>query len=495
MTAFETTQTTWIDVETGDATCAGALRKLAEGFAGGLRDAGIGSGDRVGVSLANGARFPALLVAALRIGANPVLLHPDAPVAELCRLAGTYGAGWVVAEAHADRKLDIAEWRGLASHSALRVLATEHWARDARLVGVPMHPTSGTTGKPKLALRPGHSAIEEARHYCDALGIGSHDRILVVSPMSHAYAYGFGVMVSLESSATILSMRTFHPRIVGRILSDDAVTLFPATPGILRMLLRSRVEAPLTAPRHILSAGAPCPRELASAIAARAGRAIRPLYGTTETGAISIAVHCDAFDGSVGPPMRGVEVKLRTEADRSAHGGDADMATLAVRSSSLMTRYDGAGVIELGPDGYFDTGDLARIGAGGEIHLYGRRAQVINVHGFKVLPAEVEKVISALPEVSDVHVYAGQRGDDRVVCAAIAMDPPSEQLVREHCTLNLSQYKHPARIAFFEALPRSPLGKILASELPYRFADSSAESPRAAAAQAGGRGSAEEFAS
>ena len=77
------------------------------------------------------------------------------------------------------------------------------------LRGVPLHPTSGSTGLPKIALRPGYAAMEEARHYAETMTIDADDVVLAIPPMSHAYGYGMCVMVPLLTGASIVSMRRF----------------------------------------------------------------------------------------------------------------------------------------------------------------------------------------------------------------------------------------------------------------------------------------------
>ena len=118
---------------------------------------------------------------------------------------------------------------------------TPYWATfqtpPVFLPGVPLHPTSGTTGQPKIAARPGLCALAEAAHYIDTIGIDASDLLLVAPPMSHAYAYGMGVMVPLLSGASMVTMRRFSPRLVHDAFEQLGITIFPAVPMMLEMLL------------------------------------------------------------------------------------------------------------------------------------------------------------------------------------------------------------------------------------------------------------------
>lgn len=119
-------------------------------------------------------------------------------------------------------------------------------------------------------------------------------------------------------------------------------------------------------------------------------------------------------------------------------------------------------------EGWFDTGDLARIDERGHIHLTGREADVINVEGLKVLPSEVEEVIASLPGVHEVKVYAGRRksGGQFIKAAVVSDASVDPATIRAHCERSLVYYKRPERIIPLEALPRSPAGKIVRDQLP-----------------------------
>jgi acyl-CoA synthetase (AMP-forming)/AMP-acid ligase II len=120
------------------------------------------------------------------------------------------------------------------------------------------------------------------------------------------------------------------------------------------------------------------------------------------------------------------------------------------------------------PDGWFETGDLARIEADGTIHLRGRDSEVINVSGLKVVPCEVEEILAALPGVVEVKVYAGRnRSGTQAVKAAVAVENGmTVDDLRAHCDRHLVYYKRPNAITLVDALPRTPAGKIDRQRLP-----------------------------
>ncbi len=219
----------------------------------------------------------------------------------------------------------------------------------------------------------------------------------------------------------------------------------------------------------MLTAGAVLPRRNAEVFRNKTGIVPCPLYGTTETGGISVATAASGedVDGRVGPPMRGVSVQVRQHA-----GSDLgpDVGKLFVRSSSLMYGYlDDQGQITSPQEGWFETGDLAMMqGADEMIHLRGRDSEVVNVSGLKVVPCEVEEAITHLKGVIEVKVYAGEcRDGNQVVKAAVAVENGlSTADIRAHCERLLVYYKRPQVVTLVEALPRTPTGKIIRDQLP-----------------------------
>jgi acyl-CoA synthetase (AMP-forming)/AMP-acid ligase II len=436
-------------------------------------------GTRVVVAVSNGPQFVATLLAILATGGSPLLVHPKTPAAELKRTALRFGARLIVSdecpaaevEAQSLTLIRFAAGDWLELVGACLDPATPGFRGDYfDLAGVPLHPTSGTTGEPKVALRPGFAAVEEARHYIETIGISAADTIMAVAPMCHAYAYGMCVMVPLLSGASVVSMRSFQASRVFQGLAEAPVTILPGVPAMFDVLLFGAGDRLRGAVRTVLSAGSPLAERTADRFRNRTSIAIRPLYGTTETGGISVAPAGEKqIAGScVGPPMPDVEAQVRP--DPAHNNPSLGAGRLFIRSSSMMAGYLGRDGIDETPfvDGWFQTGDLARIDEAGHIHLVGREADVINVEGLKVIPSEVEEVIAAVPGVVEVKVYAGSRkSGSQFIKAAVVVEPRLDlESIRSACERNLVYYKRPERIIPLDVLPRSAAGKIQKDQLP-----------------------------
>jgi acyl-CoA synthetase (AMP-forming)/AMP-acid ligase II len=475
--AVEALRGSTVDLDRGEAVTADELRRTSHALTAKFSAGGLRRGDRAVMAIGNGPLFLATLSAVLRAGGSPIPLHADTPPPELARAAQRFGARFAVTDSLAADSLAALSFRVRAFSGA--PWAAGVWAdsgtpdhdESSRLAGVPLHPTSGTTGEPKLAARPGAAALAEAEHYIETMEIGDTDSIFCTIPMSHAYGFGMCVMVPLLSGATVRSMRRVNAGAVIDALAAEDVTIYPTTAATLDLLLLAGVGDPLAVPRCITTAGAPLPERVATTVNQRCGATVHPLYGTTETGGIAVQYPGDGGGslGAVGPPMAGVSVQLRPVATTEPDQQD-DVEQLWVRSSSMMAGYVTADRLDRSPvvEGWFNTGDLARLDESGDVILRGRTSEVINVSGNKVLPTEVEEVISLLPGVLEVKVYGARNplGSHSVKAAVVAGDELSEREVRAHCKTHLVSYKRPVRVHMLERLPRSPAGKIVASQLP-----------------------------
>ena len=158
-------------------------------------------------------------------GACPILLHFETPPGELNRLAANYLAAFALCETWPE-----ADLRPLSTSTSTLDLGpstrlTFAALRDGKPTGdapftsipsLPLHPTSGTTGMPKIAVRHGTAAVAEARNYQRTMGVTAEDTIFCVVPMSHAYGFGTSVTMPLLSGAKVVSSRRFQPHFVAQ---------------------------------------------------------------------------------------------------------------------------------------------------------------------------------------------------------------------------------------------------------------------------------------
>ena len=272
---------------------------------------------------------------------------------------------------------------------------------------------------------------------------------------------GCCLIAAVRNGATLVFLDDSHPFVLSRrraldLLEGEAVTVFPGVPFTFRLLAEAPGEADLSALRLCFSAGTALPRPTFDAFAVRFGVPIRQLYGSTETGTLTVNLDDDpaASFASVGKPVGEVRVEIRDDDE------------IAVSSPAMTQGY--LGLDELNRhvfrDGWYLTGDLGRIDDEGRLFVSGRKKLLIEVAGHKVDPIEVEDVVASHPKVREAVVVAvagGTGGEETVKAVVVAGDGCGEQEVIEFCRARLANFKVPRVVEFRDEIPKSPLGKIL----------------------------------
>jgi acyl-CoA synthetase (AMP-forming)/AMP-acid ligase II len=315
--------------------------------------------------------------------------------------------------------------------------------------------SSGTTGLPKIVRRDGDSIDAVAANMVEAIGIERSDNVLACVPLCHSYGLEHGVLAPLWAGATVHLADGFDIDTVRRELADG-ISVFPAVPSIYEMLANLH-DPGLRFPKLRLaySAGGPLPTSVFERMRDRCQTTIGQLYGATEIGSITFAHPFDPhFDAaSVGKPMRGVELRLD------------DDQQLAVRAPSMMSAYlsDDSGIAA---DGFFSTGDLARIDVHNSLTITGRLKLLIDVGGLKVNPLEVEQALAEHPAVAACVVVPLRVSETvfrlkAIITPADASNPPAPDDLRQFARQRLSPHKIPRIFELRDTLPRSSTGKIL----------------------------------
>ena len=167
--------------------------------------------------------------------------------------------------------------------------------------------------------------------------------------------------------------------------------------------------------------------------------------------------------------MAGVEVSLRDENGRPvAVGAPGELCARGTQITHGYWQRPDETAQAFFEDGWFRTGDIARVDSAGYLFLLDRRKDMILVSGFNVFPNEIEDVVAmhaGVLEAAAVGIPDDKTGE-AVKLVIVRKDPAlTEDDLRAHCRQQLSGYKQPKRIEFRTSLPKSPVGKILRREL------------------------------
>jgi acyl-CoA synthetase (AMP-forming)/AMP-acid ligase II len=310
--------------------------------------------------------------------------------------------------------------------------------------------TSGSTGEPRVARQPLRNVLAGGRLYRELFGLTHRDTVLATVPLAHSFGLVGGLFAALVSGATLCPLTRFDPR---RALDGlDSATVLLGTPLVYQLLaplLRTRPAYPRL--RTVLSSGGPLRPDIAAGVADSLGRGVRQIYGSTETGLVACGPETTdpAPEGSVGHPAPGVEVRVEPADGR-----------LLVRTSTMFTGYLG------GPDrtgdGFYDTGDVARVDGAGRLVLTGRKSTFVNVGGRKVNPRRIERILAGHPGVREAFVYGDSRTGEEEIVAAVVLVPGTrvEDVVAFCRSRGLMPFEVPHRVDVWDALPRNGMGKV-----------------------------------
>jgi long-chain acyl-CoA synthetase len=331
--------------------------------------------------------------------------------------------------------------------------------------------SSGSTGRPKRVARTQGQCWAEADSYMVAMDITPADRLFCAIPLFHTYGMGNCLTTLVRTGSTLVIMEEPNPFVLNRaraleLLVRHRVTIFPGVPFSFRLLADLEDPADLSCLRACYSAGTALPPSAFLGFRDRHGVAVRQLYGSTETGVMTINVDPDpvATSASVGTPAPGVRVEVRDEDGASLPQGEE--GEIAVSGPAITRGYADNEELtrETFRDGWYLTGDLGHVDADGRVFITGRKKLFIEVAGHKVDPVEVEDVLAAHPKVREavvVGVRGRTEGEEIVKAAIVAVDGCDQRDVLAFCRDRLANFKVPQIVEFRDEIPKSPLGKIL----------------------------------
>ncbi|MFE7171590.1 AMP-binding protein [Streptomyces sp. NPDC057616] len=334
--------------------------------------------------------------------------------------------------------------------------------------------TSGTTGTPKGAELTHRNLLTNAATTAQTLLLlGPQDVLFGGLPLFHAFGQTCAMNAAVAAGATLTLLSRFEPERALEIMRRDAVTVFLGVPTMYTALLRAVRQDGDEVPRLRLavSGGAALPVEVLHDFEQTFRAPVLEGYGLSETSPVAAFNHPDRprKAGSIGTPVRGVRMKL--VADDGSDVGPGAVGEIAVQGENVMKGYfnnPDAGAAAL-RDGWFHTGDLARVDEDGFYFIVDRKKDLIIRGGYNVYPREIEEVLYGHPAVAEAavvgvpHPLHGEEVAAVVVLRAGATATARE--IRDHVKERVAAYKYPRVVTFAAELPKGPTGKILKREI------------------------------
>ncbi len=329
--------------------------------------------------------------------------------------------------------------------------------------------TSGTTGRPKASQVVHRCSVHSAMSYQKVLGLRPGERAAVLFPLYYISAMHAHVLPAMLAGATCVLVDTSSPRNYVETLHREDISWAYAVPSWWLLCTRLPAFRRSYLPRldRLAAGGAVFPPPLVAALRERLpGTRLLDIYGLSEThspATMLLDAEFAAKPGSVGRPLPCMEAEVRDGEGRALPPGTA--GELHLRGSLVTTGYAGdpRATSDAIRDGWFRTGDVARIDADGFVFVLDRVKDMINRGGNKVFSAEVEALLRAHPDIEDAAVVAVPDAIAGEAVAAYVVLRPGCALaaaeIRGWVRDGMADYAAPRDVHVLDALPHNAVGK------------------------------------
>ena len=487
----------------------GEIAGLVDRMAAGLLAAGYGPGSTVALYLPNTPWHTVCFFAALKAGAKLAHLSPlDAPREVMHKISDSgarvvittnlgglaAGAAKLVAMGAVPRLLvgEDAYWGGTTGDAVtygagvddlaalLDTPAPAAWPDIKPSDLALLQYTGGTTGLPKGAMLTHDNMIAATFSYLswrdtDEPASGTM-RVIGVLPMFHVYALGVVLLLNIADGNEILLRPRFDVATTIEDITKKHATSFPAVPTmIIALLATPGIETQDFSSLSMMgSGGAPLPTDVGERAQKLIGHELRTGWGMTETAAIGTRMPTGVRPGvgMIGVPLPNVEMRIVALDDPLRVLPPGEVGEIAIRGPNVTAGYwnQPEMTAKSYAGGFFLTGDIGHMGQDGMFTLVDRKKRMIISGGFNVYPAMIENSIYEHPDVEEVIVigvpdeYRGEAAKAFIKQRAGTAPLDIDQL-RAFLADKVGRHEMPKALELRDSLPRSPVGKLLATQL------------------------------
>jgi long-chain acyl-CoA synthetase len=337
--------------------------------------------------------------------------------------------------------------------------------------------TGGTTGVAKGAMLTHYNLVSNASFGDRLFPVTEKDISLCALPLFHIYGMTVTMNIPIAVGASIVLLPSFHVDEVMKTIQKMKVTIFSGAPAMY-IAINSKPNAKsfnLRSVRACMSGGSALPPAVRKKFMELTGGNLVEGYGLSETSPVT---HVNPLtggvvkDGSIGPPFSETDAAIVDLEDRDKVLPVGEVGELAVKGPQVMKGYwnQEAETKAVLKEGWFLTGDIARMDEDGYFYIVDRKKDMINVGGFKVYPREVEDLLFEHPDIKEAGVVGiPDEFSGEVVKAFVVLKDPSkklsEQEVIDFCLKRIAKFKAPKKVEFVQELPKTLIGKVLRRKL------------------------------
>lgn len=473
------------------------LAVLADRVAVGLARLGVGRNDVVAMQLPNWWQFTVLYLACSRIGAviNPLmpifrerelsfmLGHSEAKVLVVPKMFRGFDheamARGLQPSLPALQRIVVVDGDGPDSFDTLLTAPAWEEEPDAADILTRSRPgpdditmlmyTSGTTGEPKGTMHSTNTVMANLVQYAHRLRLDHDDVVLMASPMAHQTGAAYGMMLPILLHGRSVILDKWEPAKAVELIRAEGATFTMASTPFLTDLTKTVQELgqPVPTLRCFLCSGAPIPGPLVEQARKVLGTKIVSAWGMTEIGVITM-IDLDDDDeraySTDGKVIDGAEIRIVNEADVELPRGT--VGRLVVRACSAFGGYlKRPQWNNTDAEGWFDSGDVAKMDEHGYIRISGRNKDVIIRGGENIPVFEIESLLYRHPAIEQVAIVAYP--DDRLGerCCAVVAPKPGQMIDFASMVDFLKAQKValqyiPERLIVRETMPSTATGKI-----------------------------------
>jgi|UPI00031D68B0 long-chain acyl-CoA synthetase len=335
--------------------------------------------------------------------------------------------------------------------------------------------TSGTTGHPKGAVQSHEAVLRNCGLTATMHGRTSRDVVLTALPAPHVYG-NVVINSTWMVGGTVVLMERFSPSEALRLIGEHGATMFEGVPAMYAAMLADPAigDANLGSLTRCTVGGQTVSTTTIDKWEQRSNAPLIELWGMTELSGLGAThpLHMRGPRGSIGIPLPGVEARIRSLSDSTKNAKPGEAGELQIRGPIVMLAYLGnpqATDEALDAEGWLSTGDVAHMDDAGYLFIVDRLKDLIITGGYNVYPAEIERVLSAHPDVAMVAVGAvpdSIKGE--LACAYVVRTSGATIAEDDLITFSahhLAPYKRPRMVRFVDDLPKTSSGKIMRRKL------------------------------